>query len=77
MINPTLLHYTYMPSPEGSWSQVSQAIHDCHAAVHLKGTPRISTNLRIGTRTDREVFPGEGNDHKVKRVEEILAKDRD
>jgi uncharacterized protein YqgV (UPF0045/DUF77 family) len=60
---------------EGPWDQVSQAIHDCHAAVHAQGVPRIATDIRIGTRTDREVTPGEGNEHKVKRVEEILAKD--
>ncbi|TFK42485.1 hypothetical protein BDQ12DRAFT_719358 [Crucibulum laeve] len=60
---------------EGPWSAVSQAIHDCHAAVHAKGALRIATDIRIGTRVDREIAPGEGNDGKVKRVEEILAKD--
>lgn len=62
-------------SLEGPWSLVCQAIHDCHAAVHAKGAPRIATDVRIGTRIDRSIAPGEGNDHKVKRVEEILAKD--
>lgn len=61
---------------EGPWSQVSQAIHDCHAAVHAKGAPRIATDIRIGTRTDRDIAHGEGNDGKVKRVEDILAKDQ-
>lgn len=60
---------------EGPWLQVSQAIHDCHVAVHAKGAPRIATDIRIGTRTDRDIAHGEGNDGKVKRVEEILAKD--
>ncbi|PFH54265.1 hypothetical protein AMATHDRAFT_72769 [Amanita thiersii Skay4041] len=60
---------------EGPWTQVSQAIHDCHAAVHAKGAPRIATDIRIGTRTDREIAEGEGNEGKVKRVEEILNKD--
>lgn len=59
---------------EGPWDQVSRAIHDCHAAVHALGAPRVATDIRIGTRTDREVIPGEGNDHKVRRVEEILAR---
>ena len=50
-----------------------QAIHDCHAAVHAKGAPRIATDIRIGTRVDREIAPGTGNDGKVRRVEQILS----
>lgn len=65
------MHYA-----EGPWNEVCQAIHDCHAAVHAQGAPRIATDIRIGTRVDREIVPGEGNDGKVKRVEEILARQR-
>ena len=61
--------------PEGPWHDVTKAIHDCHAAVHAKGAPRIATDVRIGTRVDMKIVPGEGNDHKVARVLEILAKD--
>jgi len=61
---------------EGPWSEVSQAIHDCHAAVHAKGAQRIATDIRIGTRIDREIPFGEGNDAKVTRVLDILAKDK-
>ena len=39
------------------------------------GAPRIATDIRIGTRVDREIIPGTGNESKVKRVEEILAQD--
>ena len=39
------------------------------------GAPRIATDIRIGTRVDRETVPGMGNAGKVKRVEEILAQD--
>ncbi|KAJ7137675.1 hypothetical protein C8R44DRAFT_828311 [Mycena epipterygia] len=60
---------------EGPWSTVSQAIHDCHAAVHAKGAPRVATDIRIGTRVDRQIAPGTGNEGKVRRVEEILEKD--
>lgn len=60
---------------EGPWTEVMQAIHACHAAVHTKGAPRIATDIRIGTRVDREIAPGTGNEGKVKRVEDILAKD--
>jgi len=65
----------YGTNIEGPWPDVSRAIHDCHAAVHAQGILRISTNIRIGTRTDREIAPGTGNEGKVKRVEDILAKD--
>ena len=62
-------------SSEGPWSEVSQAIHDCHAAVHAKGTQRIATDIRIGTRIDKEIPEGQGNDLKVKRIQDILNKD--
>ncbi|KAJ7286165.1 YkoF-like protein [Mycena rebaudengoi] len=65
----------YGTNIEGPWSAVSQAIHDCHAAVHARGIPRVATDIRIGTRIDRRIAPGTGNDGKVRRVEEILEKD--
>jgi hypothetical protein len=61
---------------EGLWYQVSWAIHNCHAAVHANGAPRIATDVHIGTHTDCEITPGSENDYKVKHVEEILANDR-
>ena len=91
---------------EGPWSQVMDAIGQCHAAVHAvspfasrvsalvsrtcrppltlffraagrqMGTPRIATDIRIGTRTDKKIAPGEGNKGKVARVVEILGKDQ-
>lgn len=60
---------------EGPWTQVSQAIQDCHAAVHAMGAPRVSTDLRIGTRVDRPATAGLVNETKVKRVEDILSQD--
>ncbi|KAF8201754.1 YkoF-like protein [Pholiota molesta] len=65
----------YGTNIEGPWSQVSKAIHDCHAAVHAKGAQRIATDIRIGTRIDREIPAGQGNDLKVTRVESILAQE--
>ncbi|KAJ4476607.1 hypothetical protein J3R30DRAFT_3487767 [Lentinula aciculospora] len=64
----------YGTNLEGPWSEVTKAIHDCHLAVHAQGAPRIATDIRIGTRTDREIAPGTGNEAKVKRVEDILSK---
>ncbi|KDQ33028.1 hypothetical protein PLEOSDRAFT_48560 [Pleurotus ostreatus PC15] len=60
---------------QGPWSQVMQAIRDCHAAVHVKGAPRVATDIRIGTRVDKELVPGHGNEDKLKRVQQILASD--
>lgn len=66
----------YGTNLEGPWSDVMKAIHDCHAAVHAKGAPRVATDIRIGTRVDREIEPGTGNESKVQRVQAILAKDQ-
>ena len=66
--------YLIIHITEGPWSKVSQAIHDCHAALHAKGTQRIATDIRIGTRIDRKP-EARSNDHKVHRVKEILARD--
>jgi len=66
----------YGTNLEGPWSAVSDAIHACHAAVHAKGAPRIATDIRIGTRIDREIQEGKGNEGKVTRVEEILSQDK-
>ena len=63
----------YGTNIEGKWAEVSKAIQDCHAAVHAKGAPRIATDIRIGTRVDRKIAPGTGNDSKLSRVQNILA----
>ncbi len=39
---------------EGEWDEVFAAIKECHEAVHAMGAPRIHTNIKLGTRTDRE-----------------------
>lgn len=39
---------------EGEWDQVFTALKRCHEVLHEMGAPRVSTNLRLGTRTDRE-----------------------
>ncbi|OIP42876.1 MAG: hypothetical protein AUK47_03545 [Deltaproteobacteria bacterium CG2_30_63_29] len=49
----TRLH-AYGTNLEGEWSEVMGALERCHALLHEMGAPRVSTNLRLGTRTDRE-----------------------
>jgi uncharacterized protein (TIGR00106 family) len=39
---------------EGEWEQVMHAIKTCHERLHAMGVPRISTQVKLGTRTDRE-----------------------
>ena len=38
---------------EGEWDVVFAALKSCHEVLHEMGAPRVSTNLRIGTRVDR------------------------
>ncbi len=53
---------------EGEWDAVFGAIKRCHEAVHELGAPRISTTLKLGTRTDRE----QTIEDKVRSVREKL-----
>ena len=38
---------------EGEWDEVMGAIENCHKRLHEMGVPRIATQIKIGTRTDR------------------------
>lgn len=38
---------------EGEWDEVMGAIKTCHERLHAMGIPRIATQIKIGTRTDR------------------------
>jgi len=50
---------------EGEWDDVFAAVKKCHERVHEMGAPRISSTLRIGTRTDRD----QTMDDKIKSVQ--------
>jgi uncharacterized protein (TIGR00106 family) len=39
---------------EGDWDAVMGAIRRCHEVLHAMGVPRIHTDIKLGTRTDRE-----------------------
>ena len=39
---------------EGDWDTVFEALKRCHETVHQMGAPRVSTTVRVGTRTDRD-----------------------
>ena len=49
----TALH-AYGTNVEGDWDEVLGAVKKCHETLHAMGAPRISTNMRLGTRTDRD-----------------------
>jgi uncharacterized protein (TIGR00106 family) len=38
---------------QGEWDAVFGAIKRCHEVLHEMGVPRVSTNLRLGTRVDK------------------------
>ena len=64
----THLH-AYGTNIEGDWDQVFAAVKQCHEALHAAGIPRISTNMRFGTRIDRE----QTMEDKVSSVEQKLV----
>ena len=61
--------HAYGTNIEGEWDAVFAAIKRCHEVVHEMGAPRISTNLKFCTRTDRTQKMAE----HVQRVEEKLG----
>jgi len=44
---------------EGEWDAVMAAIHSCHQALHAMGVPRIHTDIKLGTRSDRAQHMGD------------------
>ncbi len=67
----TVLH-AYGTNIEGEWEAVFAAIRRCHEVLHEMGVPRISTTLRVGTRTDRD----QTLEDKVRSVEAKLSERR-
>ena len=61
--------HAYGTNIEGEWDDVFAAIKKCHERVHEMGAPRITTTIKLGTRTDR----AQSLDDKIKSVEEKLA----
>jgi uncharacterized protein (TIGR00106 family) len=53
---------------EGEWGPVFEAIEACHQAVHAMGCPRISTFVKVHTRTDWE----QSLEDKVASVQALL-----
>lgn len=62
----TSLH-SYGTNIEGEWDDVFAAIKRCHEKVHAMGAPRITTTIKLGTRTDR-------NQTMEEKVESVKSK---
>lgn len=56
---------------EGEWDAVFTVVKACHEIVHENGAPRITTTLKVGTRTDRD----QSMSDKMNSVKEKLDKD--
>jgi uncharacterized protein (TIGR00106 family) len=63
----TSLH-SYGTNIEGEWDDVFAAVKRCHEVVHEMGAPRITTTIKLGTRTDRV----QTMEDKVRSVQEKL-----
>ena len=48
----TNLH-AYGTNVAGDWDDVFSAVRRCHERDHELGAPRITTTIKVGTRTDR------------------------
>jgi len=64
----TRLH-AYGTNIEGEWDDVFAAVKRCHEAVHAMGVQRVSTSIRVGSRTDKP----QTMEDKVEKVERGLA----
>jgi len=63
----TALH-SFGTNIEGDWDAVFAAIKRCHEVVHQMGVPRISTTIKLGSRTDRV----QSMEDKIKSVTDKL-----
>lgn len=63
----TKLH-AYGTNIEGEWEDVFGAIKHCHERVHEMGVLRISSTIKLGTRTDRV----QTMEDKIRSVQEKL-----
>ncbi|ACH37402.1 MULTISPECIES: MTH1187 family thiamine-binding protein [Citrifermentans] len=60
--------HSYGTNIEGEWDEVFAAIKRCHEVVHGMGAPRITTTIKLGTRTDRN----QSMEDKIRSVREKL-----
>lgn len=49
----TNLH-AYGTNIEGEWDAVMGAVKKCHERLHEMGVPRLTSSIKVGTRTDKD-----------------------
>lgn len=54
---------------QGEWDTVFAVVKECHERIHEMGAPRVFTNLKVGTRTDKE----QSMQDKIDSVESKLS----
>jgi len=62
--------HAYGTNIEGEYDAVFQVVKQCHEKIHEMGAPRITTTIKLGTRTDRD----QTMEDKVMSVQEKLKK---
>jgi uncharacterized protein (TIGR00106 family) len=60
--------HSYGTNIEGEWDDVFAALKRCHEVVHEMGAPRITSTIKLGTRTDRD----QSMEDKLRSVREKL-----
>jgi len=60
--------HAYGTNIEGDWDTVFKAVKNCHEKIHDMGAPRITTTIKLGTRTDRDQVM----EDKIKSVQDKL-----
>lgn len=61
--------HAYGTNVEGELADILDAIKQVHEALHAEGIVRISTTIKLGTRTDKDA----SIEAKISAVEELLT----
>lgn len=64
----TVVLHAYGTNVEGELATILAAIGQVHESLHRDGAPRISTTIKLGTRTDKSQSLGD----KIDAVNELL-----
>lgn len=62
--------HAYGTNLYGEWDEVFAAVKACHMVLHEQGVARISSTLKVGTRTDK----AQTIEDKVRAVTDRLAR---
>ncbi len=65
--------HAYGTNVEGEWRLVMDALRLCHEKVHAMGAPRISTTVKLGTRSDRDQTMRDKVESVQKRLQDLQS----